>query len=133
MTTTSELVSDVEKLRAALAAVEAAGGACADAGVEAGVLHSLTATIRAGIKSVEWRVLPVAIGDEVLVSVSASRAGYAPARLEKVARAYVYVGGDAYRFDDGEAPNVTGYGRRIHSDDLFRIHRDLVRRTKGGG
>ena len=133
-------MSDIDKLRAALAAIIAARDACVEAGyrvdcaalryAEAGALDALVTDAEKRIASAERRAQPIAFGDLVTVYDVNAR-GRAPDQLSvvRVGRTIVYLKHysreDPYRLDNGHAND--NYGCQwIDADDLARIKRDLV-------
>jgi hypothetical protein len=134
-------MEDIDKHRAALAALIAARDACAEAGYSVDCVslryaegHALDALVRDAEKrvaSAERRALPIARGDEVAVHDVNSR--HRPAdrcTVTRVGRTLVYIASKysreaAFRLDDGIENDNYGH-RRISADDLARIKRDLV-------
>tara|TARA_R110002126_G_scaffold40477_1_gene119099 strand:- start:2 stop:469 length:468 start_codon:yes stop_codon:yes gene_type:complete len=133
-------MSDIDKHRAALAALIAARDACAEAGyrvdcaalryAEGGALDALVTDAEKRISSAERRAQPIAFGDLVtVVGVNDSRGG-GPGRapVVSVGRTLIHLAdGRAYRLDTGRW-NDGSYGFHYHidTDDLARIKRDLV-------
>lgn len=129
---------DIEKARAAHAALVAAKEACeaAGLGVRASTLRdgdALAQIIERGaahVVSMERRAVPIAFGDMVTVYDVNAR-GRSPERLPvvRVGRTLVYIAqygrDDAYRLDDGKRNDDYGH-TWIDPDDLARIKRDLV-------
>ena len=135
-------MNDIEKARAAHAALIAAKAACDAAGLtitcgvlsrEAGTTDAVAAcATRAAqhIASMERRAVPIAFGDTVTVYDVNAR-GRGPERLPvvRVGRTIVYLKHysreDPYRLDNGHANDNYGH-QWIAPDDLARIKRDLV-------
>ena len=134
---------DIEKARAAHAALIAAKAACDAAGltITCGMMRrehdSADAVVacmdRAAekIASMGRRALPIAFGDEVRIGdVNAGRRAPQKFYVSRVGRTLVYIVGENERESpftlDGGREN-DGYGHRwIVPDDLARIKRDLV-------
>ena len=133
---------DIEKARAAHAALVAAKAACDAAGFtitcgalsrEAGTTDAVAACIESAahrIASMERRAVPIAYGDKVTVYDVNAR-GRAPEqlRVSRIGRTLVYIAkygrDDAYRLEDGRRNDDYGH-TWIDPDDLARIKRDLV-------
>jgi len=132
---------DIDKHRAALAALIAARDACAEArytvdcemlrGSRGNSLDALVADAERRIASAERRALPIAFGDEVRISdVNARRRTPDRYDVVRVGRTLVYIANKysrdaAFRLDNGVENDNCGH-RRIDADDLARIKRDLV-------
>ena len=132
---------DIEKARAAHAALVAAKAACDAAGltIEATSLPRgdvfATCIDRAAsrIVSMERRAVPIAFGDTVTV-YDVNACGRAPEQLPvaRVGRSLIHVdvkyrGEVSYRLDDGRRNDDYGH-TWIDADDLARIKRDLARK-----
>ena len=134
-------MTDIDKHRAALAALIAARDACAEAGYrvdceqlrgsQGGALDTLVADAERRIASAERRALPIAFGDEVRIGdVNARRRPADRHTVTRIGRTLIYVAGvygreAAFRLDDGRENDNYGH-RWIDADDLARIRRDLV-------
>ena len=133
---------DIEKARAAHAALVAAKEACEAAGLtitcgvlsrEAGTTDAVAAcATRAAqhIASMERRAVPIAFGDEVTVVGINDRRNGGPTRerVVSIRRTLIHLDdGRAYRIEDGRWNDRDyGFRYRIDPDDLARIKRDLV-------
>ena len=129
---------DIEKARAAHAALVAAKGACEAAGltIEASLMRhgdALAQCIEHGVAhvaSMERRAVPIAFGDEVTVVGINDRRNGDPTRerVVSIGRTLIHLGdGRAYRIEDGRWNDRDyGFHYRIDPDDLARIRRDLV-------
>lgn len=129
---------DIEKARAAHAALVAAKAACeaTGLGVRASTLRDGDALAQiiersaAHVVSMERRAVPIAYGDKVTVYDVNAR-GRAPEqlRVSRIGRTLVYIAkygrDDAYRLEDGRRNDDYGH-TWIDPDDLARIKRDLV-------
>jgi hypothetical protein len=133
-------MDDIDKHRAALAALIAARDACAEAGYAVDisalcgggrVLDALVVDAERRIASAERRALPIAFGDEVTVhEVNARHHPADRCTVARVGRTLVYIANEysreaAFRLDNGVENDRYGH-RRISADDLARIKRDLV-------
>ena len=129
---------DIEKARAAHAALVAAKAACDEAGLRIdastfGRGDALAQIIERGaayVTSAERRSVPIAFGDRVLVT-SVNARGRDPEMLAvlRVGPVLVHLSqwgrSESYRLDTGRRND--GYGHeRIDADDIARIKRDLV-------
>ena len=126
----------IAKLEAARAAVEAAKVACEAAGFDlpqqgaAGDVFAVTMQkIDAARASVERQRLPIAIGG--WVEISDGHRAWARWELEAAKVKWLTIGGAKFDRATGEMQGATGWGRRVHPDDLARINRDLP--AKRGG
>lgn len=126
---------DIEKARAAHAALVAAKAACDAAGMtitcrmmsrESGTTDAVAVCIEraaANIASMERRAVPIAYGDTVRVCGWNDKRNR---RVTNVGRTLIHLDGHAtYRLDDGRATHERG-SDGIDADDLARIKRDLV-------
>ena len=130
---------DIEKARAAHAALVAAKAACDAAGLaitcgvlsrEAGTTDAVAVCIAhaaSRIASMERRAVPIAFGDTVRV-YDVNLSGTKNKRVVKVGSTLIHIGEGhgtrTYSLADGRMTNHwQGY---IDGDDLFRIKRDLV-------
>jgi len=121
---------DIEKARAAHAALVAAKAACDAAGLSFArvwrgedELAPFIAKAAAHVASMERRALPIAFGDSVRVCGWNSKRDR---RVTNVGRTLIHLDGRAtYRLDDGRATHERGIDA-IDADDLARIRRDLV-------
>jgi len=128
---------DIEKARAAHAALVAAKAACDAAGLVCTLgwqgddaLPQCIAKAAAHVTSMERRALPIAFGDTVTVTGINDRRGSGPrrARVESIGRTLIHLGDDrAYYIENGRW-NDRQYGSHYHidADDLARIKRDLA-------
>jgi hypothetical protein len=129
---------DIEKARAAHAALIAAKAACDAAGltIEASLMRhgdALAQCIEHGVAhvaSMERRAVPIAVGDEVTVVGINDRRNGGPTRerVVSIGRTLIHLGdGRAYRIEDGRWNDRDyGFRYRVDPDDLARIKRDLV-------
>ncbi len=132
---------DIEKARAAHAALVAAKAACDEAGLRIdastfGRGDALAQIIERGaayVTSAERRSVPIAFGDKVMV-YDVHACGRAPEQLPvaRVGRSLIHVdvkyrGEVSYRLDDGRRNDDYGH-TWIDADDLARIKRDLARK-----
>ena len=133
---------DIEKARAAHAALIAAKAACDAAGLkitfdvlsrESGTTDAVAAYIERAarhIASMERRAVPIAFGDTVMVVGinDGRRGGPARERVVSVGRTLVHLSDERAYYIESGAWNDRGYGfhYRINADDLARIKRDLV-------
>lgn len=123
-------MSDIEKARAAHAALVAAKAACDAAGlaINANVMRygdALAQCIERGAAHIDARIrqsVPIAFGDEIVVHY---RNETLRAKVVSVGRAIVRTTRGAFRLDTGEQ-NCDPSNYRIDADDLARIKRDLV-------
>lgn len=121
---------DIEKARAAHAALVAAKAACEAAGLTINASEmrygdALAQCIERGSAHIDARVrqsVPIAFGDEVTVH---HRRETMRAKVVSVGRAIIQTTRGAFRLDTGEQ-NCDPSNRRIGADDLARIKRDLV-------
>lgn len=142
--------SDVEKVRAAHAALEAALRACEAAGLviecqelrrqrdDADAVAACVAIAKSRITSAERRAVPLALGGTVHVIEDHLRAN---SRVDiyvvtRVGRDYVYA---RHEHSQRERPFDLAHGcekgvgaSQIDPDDLYRVQRDLVKPPKGG-
>ncbi len=123
-------MNDIEKARAAHAALIAAKAACDAAGltINATVLRygdALAQCIERGSAHIDAMVrqsVPIAFGDEVAVY---HRKDTLRTEVLSVGRAIIQTTRGAFRLDTGEQ-NCDPSNYRIDADDLARIRRDLV-------
>ena len=123
-------MNDIEKARAAHAALIAAKAACDAAGltINANVLRygdALAQCIERGSAHIDARIrqsASIAFGDEVAVRY---RNDTLRAEVLSVGRAVIQTTRGAFRLDTGEQ-NCDPSNYRIDADDLARIRRDLV-------
>ena len=128
--------NDIDKCKAALAALIAAREACAEAGiaVRADQVHGSELALDALVRDTEQRItsmarraLPIAFGDTILIHDVNAKAPRREA-VTKVGRTRIHTGEGRdvrqYLLDGGGM--VDFWQRKIDPDDLYRIRRDLA-------